>query len=168
MPAQPTWHSRVPEILRLLRAAEAPPLLDRAGVERLFRLRRRQAIRLIGCCGGYQVGKTFVVGRESMLGYLEQLEKTGLVDHALRRKQRISTALEEASRSRAARTTQVPAGLAPRARAPELPAAVELVGPGRLEIRYHGATDLLARIAELAEAATRDFPRFRKIVEGLE
>jgi hypothetical protein len=43
---------------------------------------------------------------------------------------------------------------------------VELVGPGRIQIRYQGATDLLAQIAALAAAATNDFPRFRKIVEG--
>ena len=40
------------------------------------------------------------------------------------------------------------------------------MGPGKIQISYHGATDLLAQIAELAAAATNDFPRFRQIFEG--
>jgi hypothetical protein len=79
----------------------------------------------------------------------------------------VGAALEEAANSVAARRARVLANLGPRRSAgSDLPQAVELVAPGKLQISYQGAPDLLARIAELAAAATQDFPRFRRIVEG--
>ena len=48
----------------------------------------------------------------------------------------------------------------------DLPSAIELVGPGMLQISYRGAEDLLAKIVELAAAATNDFPAFRSLYEG--
>ena len=53
-------------------------------------------------------------------------------------------------------------------RKPQLPAAIERVAPGKLQITYSGAEDLLARVAELAATATRNFARFQEIVEGKE
>jgi len=67
----------------------------------------------------------------------------------------------------AAQRTQIRTDPALLGRRPaDLPAAIELVAPGKIQISYHGATDLLAQIAELAAAATHDFPRFRQIFEG--
>jgi hypothetical protein len=62
MPNQPSWIESVPEILETLRAPGTPPFLDRPTVEVLFGVRRRQAIHLLRRFGGYQVGKTFLVG----------------------------------------------------------------------------------------------------------
>ena len=167
MPAQPSWHLRVPQIRAALSSPVSPPFFDRPAIEKLFGLRRRQAIRILTACGGYQVGKTFLVNREALLAYVAEVEKAGAVDRARQRKQRISAALNEVANLTAAQRTQIrtdPDLL--RRRPADLPAAIELVAPGKIQIRYHGATDLLAQIAELAAAATNDFPRFRKIFEA--
>lgn len=166
MPAQASWYLRIPEIVDQLHAPAAPPFLDRPGIENLFRLRRRQAIRLMGACGGYQIGKTYLVDRASLLRYLEQLTRTGVVNEVLARKRRIREALDESANFVAAQRTRIQIDTAARARPANLPAGIELIAPGTLQITYGGATDLLARIAELASAAANDFPRFQKMVEG--
>jgi hypothetical protein len=166
MPTQPSWHLRVPQIRAALSSPTAPPFVDRPAVEALFGLRRRQAIRILTACGGYQIGKTFLVPREAVLDFLDRVEKTGAVEQAWRRKQRVSAALNEAAHQMAARNVRIatdPEGL-PRSSGGLSP-AIELVAPGKLQIRYQNVTDLLARIAELAAAATQDFPRFRRLFE---
>ncbi len=166
MPAQPSWHLRVPEIRVALSDSAAPPFLDRPAIEQLFGLGRRQAIRILTACGGYQIGKTFLVNREALLGYIEGVEKTGSVEQMRQRRLRINAALQEVANHVAAQRTQIrtdPNIL--RRRPADLPAAIEVVGPGKIQISYHGATDLLTQIAELAAAAANDFPRFRKIFE---
>lgn len=166
MPAQPSWHRRVPEILETLRAPQTPPFLDRPALESLFRLSRRQAIRLMGVFGGYQVGKTFLVDRSSVVTGLEQLQATGEIGIALERKRRVLAAVNEVSRRAAARRTAIAADShALRSRPDDLPAAIEIVRPGAVQISYRSAEDLLARIVELASAATNDFPRFRALFE---
>ncbi len=163
MPAQPSWHGRVPEILEILRAENAPAVVDRPVVEHLFGLRRRQAIRLMSVCRGFQVGKTFLLDREALIGWLERLESTGAVGKALQRKRRVLAAVNEAARhAEAARTEIRPV---PRTRAAELPAAIEIIAPGKLQISYKDAEDLLAQVVELASSAANDFPLFRRLFE---
>jgi len=167
MPAQPSWHLRIPEIRAALSSPASPPFLDRPAIEHLFGLRRRQAIRILTACGGYQVGKTFLVGRETLLSYMEEIARSGSVERIRTRKLRVSAALNEVANHVAAQRTRIrtdPGVL--RRRPADLPAAIELVAPGKIQITYEGATDLLARIAEIAAAAANDFPRFRDLFEG--
>jgi hypothetical protein len=166
MPAQPSWHLRVPEIRAALTSPASPPFLDRPAIEQLFGLRRRQAIRILTVCGGYQVGKTFLIHREALLSYIEEVAATGAVDRIRQRKLRISAALNEGANQAAAQRTQIRTVPDLLRRLPaDLPPAIELVGPGKIQISFHDATDLLVQVAELAAAATNDFPRFRKIFE---
>jgi hypothetical protein len=75
--------------------------------------------------------------------------------------------LNEVAHHAAAQRVQVRANPDVFRRQPaQIPAAIELVAPGKLQISYQGAEDLLAQIAELAAAATNDFPAFRKLYEG--
>ncbi len=167
MPAQASWLARVPEIAAALRGTETPPFLDRPAFERLFRIRRRQAIRLMSHSGGYQVGKTYLVPREQLLAYLDTLLADGSVAEARQCKQRIGAAIEEIASRNEARQTRIRTDADKLLRrSPELPAAVELVAPGKVQISYRDAEDLLARIVELAAAASSDFPGFRKLYEG--
>jgi hypothetical protein len=166
MPAQATWYLRVPEIVAQLHSSTAPPFLDRPAIENLFRLRRRQAIRLMGTCGGYQVGKTYLVDRCSLLRFLDELTRTGIVDEAVRRKRRICEALDASANFVAAQRTRIQVDSGLRDKPTGLPPGIELIGSGKIQISYEGATDLLARIADLAGAAAHDFPRFQKIVEA--
>ena len=166
MPQLPLWYSRVPAILDQLRSPDAPPFLDRATVESLFHVRRRQAIRLLGAADGYQVGKTFLVERQSLIAFLERLENSGAAPQARARKRSVAAALNEVANHAAAQRVQVPATADIFRRRPaDLPPAIELLAPGKLQISYRGAEDLLAQIVELAAAAANDFPGFRKLYE---
>lgn len=169
MPTLPLWYRRVPEILRQLRTPGMPPILDRSSVEELFCVSRRQAIRLLGAASGYQVGKTFIVDREALIGYLEGLEKSGAAPEARIRKQRVALAISEVANHAEAQRIQIrtsPDTL--RLRPASLPAAIDLVAPGKLQISYESAEELLTRVVELAAAAANDFPAFRKLYEGRE
>jgi len=169
MPKLPSWYLRVPEILRQLRTPGAPPFLDRPAMEALFAVRRRQAIRLLGAAQGYQVGKTFVVDRQALLDFLQAIEKSGAAPAARARKRRVAAALTEVANYAEAQRIEVrtsPDAL--RRRPADLPAAIDLIAPGKLQISFHGAEDLLAHLVELASAASNDFPAFRKLYEGRE
>jgi hypothetical protein len=167
MPKLPIWYLRVPEILGELRSPDAPPFLDRSAVETLFRVSRRQAIRLLGCASGYQVGKTFLVDRQALIAFLEHLEDSGAAREARVRKRRVGMALNEVANHAAAQRVQVPvAPDALRRRPADLPAAIEIVAPGKLQISFQGAEDLLVHLVELASAAANDFPAFRELYEG--
>jgi hypothetical protein len=167
MPKLPMWYLRVPAILAQLRTPGAPPFLDRPAVETLFGVSRRQAIRLLAQANGYQVGKTFLVERQSLIGFLESLEDSGAASEARVRKQRVATALNEVANHAVAQRVQVRAHPDALRREPAgLPAAIQLVAPGKLQISYERAEDLLAQIVELAAAAANDFPAFRRLYEG--
>ena len=78
------------------------------------------------------------------------------------RKQRVAAAVNEAAGQLAAQRVQIPTGPAGLSqRVADLPAAIQVVAPGHLQIAYSNAEELLAHIAALAAAATRDFPAFR-------
>ncbi|HZR63568.1 MAG TPA: hypothetical protein VFA85_00375 [Terriglobales bacterium] len=122
----------------------------------------------MGACGGYQVGKTYLVDRASLLRFLDELTRTGVVNEAVGRKRRICEALNESSNFLAAQKTRIQVDTDLRSKHTNLPPGIELVSSGKIEIHFDGATDLLARIADLAAAAAHDFPRFQKMVEGME
>jgi len=169
MPKLPLWYRRLPEILRRLKSPGTPPVLDRPAIEELFEVSRRQAIRLLGAANGYQIGKTFIVDRQALIEYLEAIEKSGAAPEARARKRRLAVALAEVANHAAAQQVQVrttPDVL--RRRPGDLPRAIDLVAPGKLQISFEGAEDLLAQIVELAAAAANDFPAFRKLYEGRE
>lgn len=169
MPQLPLWYSRVPEILQRLRSPGMPPLIDRDAIEELFHLSRRQAIRLLGVARGYQVGKTFIIERQALIDYLERLEQSGVAPAARARKQRVALALREVANHAAAQKVEIRTDPSALRRQPaDLGAAIQRVGPGRLQILYKDAEDLLARVVELAAAAANDFPAFRQRYEGHE
>ena len=115
------------------------------------------------------MGKTFLVERQALVEFLEGLEHSGAAPGARARKQRVSAALQEVADHAAAQRIEVHARPdVLRRRAADLPAGIELVGPGRLQISYQSAEDLLAHVVELAAAATNDFAAFRRLCEGTE
>ena len=164
MPKVPSWYSRIPEILSLLRDPGAPPLLDRSAVEQLFVVSRRQAIRILNASNGYQVGKTFIVERQALAKFLSAIERSGAGPGFRGRKQRVAAALNEVANYAEAQRVEIrPRPGALLQRPADLPAALELLGPGKLQISYADPEDLLARIVELAAAAANDFPAFRRL-----
>ena len=150
---------RVPEILLHLEGPGSPPFLDRPAVELLFGVRRRQAIHLMHRMEGYQVGKTFLAGREAVIRFLRQPRVTEAAGHALARKRRVVEHLDAARRELAGRTVRLTAAPGP-SRLDSLPPGVELQ-PGRLTIRFERPLDLLEKLFALSQAMSRDFERFQ-------
>ena len=106
MPAKTTWLHRVTEICEEIQALDTP-IVDRCTAERLFRLQRRQAIKLLHNFGGFQVGRTLVIKKEDLLVALERLKKGESFEWEVRRKQRIATLLEEARQEMRRRRVEV-------------------------------------------------------------
>ena len=74
-----------PRIIEELRRLPVP-VLDRATIEKLFGLKRRQAIGLPHRFGGYQSGKTFLVDRQELVEQLEALRDGETFSHEQRRR----------------------------------------------------------------------------------
>lgn len=166
MPALPSWYGRVPDILATLSDPACPPILDRTTFEKLFRVSRRQAIRLMGFSGGYQIGRTYLIHRQSLIDFLEKVKETGVVEQVVLRKERILANLNQIPRQARARDTQIRTDPEALSRRPaELPEAIHLLAPGQLQIHFQNAADLLAQIVELASAAANDFPKFQNTFE---
>jgi hypothetical protein len=145
-----------------LESPSAPPFLDRTAVERLFGIRRRQAIRLLSVCGGYQVGRTFIVPREALLDYLTSAVGEDRVEFAIRRRTRIIDQLEAGWR--VASSNRVSLRVPVAEPGPSLPDGVRLL-PGLLEVRFGSPVELLEKLFALAQTVSRDFDAFERSVQ---
>jgi hypothetical protein len=131
-------------------------------IENLLRVNRRDAIRLLHRFGGYQAGRTFLVGRDDLIAQLEEISKSDGYDREARRRTRLADELARTRRDLAARRVVIPttAGIQER-RVSDLPAGIQL-RPGRLEIDFGGTEDLLRLLMELAQAIANDYSTFRE------
>ena len=71
MPAQPAWFERLDEILSALRSMTSTHL-DRAAVEKLFRVPQRRARQIMAGLEGLWIGNASVLSREALIVRLEQ------------------------------------------------------------------------------------------------
>jgi hypothetical protein len=164
MPVRKTWLLRVPEILEELAGMNAP-VIDRAVFERIFAVRRRRAIQLMHFFGGYQAGRTFLADRFVLMRQMETLHAGAEFVMERQRKQRLTEALEQVRRYRAAARVVLPVGTgALDRRLGDLPEGIHLQ-PGSLRVEFQKAEDLLAKLFELSKAAANDFEAFRCAVE---
>jgi len=157
MPDQPTWLERVPEILAELNGPAAPPFLDRAAVELLFGLRRRQAIALMHHMAGYQAGRTFLAERADVIRFLSQSAVQEAAHSAIERKRRVVEHLAAARRDWAARKIRIPLDSSPP-QPGQLPPGVELRS-GQLTIRFDQPLELLQKLFDLSRTLASDFDR---------
>ena len=165
MPMKKTWLLRLAEIREELAAVEVP-VLDRAMVERIFRVRRRRALQLMQYFGGWQAGQVCLVDRLALLQQLEPLQDSMEFAMEQRRRQRLLETLEQIRRHRTASRVVLPVAADANLRTLlDLPPGVRL-RPGSLTVEFGQAEDLLARLFELAQAAARDFDGFRRMVSG--
>jgi hypothetical protein len=160
MPARPQWFHHVAAAQEALRASSAL-VVDRAGIEKLFRVSPRTAVRMMARFGGYQAGKTFLIGREDLIEALDRLHADETFEHELRRRQRVTEDLERTRQDLKARQVKLPVSAdAGPGRASSLPSGIQVVRPGVLEVEFESAEDLLARLFELVQLAGRDLPGF--------
>jgi hypothetical protein len=161
MPAKAQWLLRVPEILEELSALDVP-VVDRALCERLFRLRRRRAIDLMRCFGGYQAGRTFLVERSKLAEQLAEIRDGADFKVESRRKERLTGKLDAIRRLQVGARVAIP--IEPETlsqRLPDLPPGIGL-SPGELHIRFESSEELLSKLFALAQAIANDYEAFEK------
>lgn len=159
MPDKPSWYERVPEILPALEASRVP-FLDRLTIESVFQLGRRQAIRLMGRFGGYQVGRSYLVDRSQVIEHLQTLRATGDVAWAIRRKERLLRVLREERPHLRSRAVHIPVSET-AANLEHLPSGIELE-PGCLTVRFAEPLELLEKLVELSRALALDYDGFER------
>jgi hypothetical protein len=164
MPRQPQWFQHVPQALEQLRELPAPAL-DRAALEKLLHVSRRAAIRLFHRFGGYQAGRTFLIGREELAQALNAVSADEAYVLESRRRQRLSDDLENTRRDLRARQVKLPPAPEP-APAASLPSGLRIVRPGVLEVTFASPEDLLGRLYDLVQVAGRDLEDFAALLSG--
>jgi hypothetical protein len=162
MPHNPYWYRELPLIQRTLEAF-AEPILDRQAIERLFRVSRPTAGRIMQAIGTNRAGNGNLVFRRQALAWIRKVARTADFAYDRRKVERIDAHLAEASAAIAARSIAVPA---PRSEAfADLAPNIELTA-GRLTITFDGAPELLRSLNEIVQAAARDWPRFQSACEN--
>ena len=160
MPAQPQWLLHLPRIVEELSAFEAP-IVDRAAIERVFGLRRRQAIYLMRAFGGYQLGKTALLDRRLLIERLREINGSEKFEFEHKRRERLTEQLERVRKQKRGARVVIPVDPAPAAR-PALPPGVRLEA-GRLSVEFTNVQDLLAKLYGIAQAAAEDFASFETV-----
>ena len=131
MPSQPAWFHRLEEILSALRAMTSSHL-DRAAVEKLFRVRQCRARQIMAGWAGLRVGNVSAVSREALIACLEQTAAAGVFQWEGNRRARLVEDLDRLRRQLAARRGHIPAAADVRER------LLEDLSAG---IRLHRSTD---------------------------
>jgi len=164
MPTQPQWLLHLPEIIEEIAAIRAP-VIDRAVLERVFRVRRRRAVELMSAFGGYQAGGTFLIDRLLLLHALEEMRQSGRFEFERQRKENLTQELERVRLYRAGAKVSVPITIDDlERRAPDFPPGVEIEA-GRLTVAFGTAEDLVRKLFGLAKAAANDFEAFKSAAE---
>ena len=138
MPAQPAWFHRLDEILGALRSMTSTHL-DRAAVEKLFRVRQRRARQIMAGLEGLRVGNAAAVSREALIARLERTADDGVFQWEGNRRARLVEALDLARRQLAAQHVRIPAAADVRERLLEDLSAGIALRPGELRITFSGA-----------------------------
>jgi hypothetical protein len=144
------WRARVPEI-RLRVEHSVIETWTRRDVEDLFALKRAAAQLLMKAIGEVQnIGGTHLIERNSLLAFLDQIERAENPEAARREKILLA---EPVPRPRQLKNT-LPQGLR-SVMVRDLPAAIALQY-GRLEITGKNAEEIFGRLLMLAQAIQND------------
>ena len=160
MPRQIEWFQRIEDALAQLHQFPAP-VVDRAVMERLLGVSRRNAVRILNQVGGYRVGGSLVVERDELVHWLEEIRRDPQAEHELGRRQQLEQHLEGLRRVESSRRVRI--DLAPAAES-GLPVGVDLT-PGKMEVRFEGAADLLGKLLRVALAVERNWELYRDQME---
>ena len=163
MPRQPQWFQYVPDALVTL-SLLSTPVVDRACLEKLLHVSRRDAIRLLHRFGGYQAGRTFLVSCDTLRQSLEAVLGDESFQFESRRRQRLSDDLESTRRDLRSRQVKLPVASPPLIKESSLPAGIRLSRPGVLEVEFATANELLARLYELVQLAGLDLDGFEALI----
>lgn len=161
MPRQPQWFQHIPAALRTLRDFPAP-VVDRAALEKLLHISRRDAIRLLHRFGGLQAGKTFLIGRDELAHALETIAAGEPYGFEARRRARVADVVVRAAEETKARAVRLDLRVPVTGRLPE---AVRL-GRGELHVTFTTAEELLGHLYGIVQVAMGDFDAFKATVDA--
>jgi hypothetical protein len=165
VPAKSRWFLDIPRIIAQLEAMTVP-VVDRAICERLFQVRRRQAINLLHGFGGYRSGNSVLIDRQLIIDTLRKIDSDPDVEIERRRKQHLIEELDKTSRFRTAANIRIPVAADVNSlKLPNLSHSIQL-SSGQLSIQFENAVQLLTHLYELCQAAVNDFEGFRRAAEG--
>src|ERR1035437_10378506 len=165
MPAKPEWLLRLPEIRAELEHL-AVPIVDRAGIEHIFGLKRRRAIELMHEFGGYQAGRTFLLDPARLLEALQSLEAREEYSVEKRRRERLRDVVEASREHLILTRVQIPVHAAAVRPSLDRLAPGVLLMPGMLWIEFRHPIELLEKLYSLAQAISHDFERFEELLPG--
>src|SRR5664279_3607452 len=165
MPAKPEWLLRLPDIRAELEHLDVP-VVDRAGVERIFGLKRRRAIELLHQFGGYQTGRAFLLDRTRLLEALQSLESGEDYTAEKRRRERLGDVVEASREHLILTRVQIPVHAAAARPSLDRLAPGVLLLPGILSIEFRHPIELLEKLYGLAQAIGHDFERFEGLSPG--
>ena len=165
MPAKPEWLLRLPEIRAELEHLDVP-VVDRAGVERIFGLKRRRAIELLHQFGGYQAGRTFLLDRARLLEALQSLESGEDYTAEKRRRERLGDVVEASREHLISTRVRIPVRAAAAWASLDRLAPGVLLMPGMLSIEFRHPVELLEKLYGLALAISHDFEKFEELLPG--
>jgi hypothetical protein len=122
-------------------------MIDRTVLQKLFRVSPRTAVRLMNQFGGYQSGRTFLIGRENLMTALESVRAGDAFRQESRRRCRLEDDLDETRRSLRARQVKLAVASDSRSAA-SLPSGMRIVRSGVLEVQFGSGEELLGRLYE--------------------
>ena len=159
MPAKPRWLLAIPDAISQLEQLDRQ-LLTRRDIERLFGVGKVRAAALMTTFGAELVGNQKTLPRTKLLQQLKKHRGRAAFRVEEERRARLVTELRQA------RLTgfrfKVPAETM-SAKLSNLPDGVS-IERGRIEVRFDGAEDALARLYTLAQALGNDLQRFQALV----
>ncbi len=164
MPANPTWLRNLSQIRATLDEVKEP-FFDRAGIERLFGVRRRQAIILIRKIGAFKLGHTYVVPRIRIRAFLAESQRGRAARVERIRRSNLRLAIDEARRDLAARRVKIPLSATKDATSANLPGTIRFA-PHELRVAFRDSADLLQQLYLLSQAMGRDFAGFERILSA--
>ena len=160
MPATPRWLLAIPDAIRQLAALDRE-VLTRRDVEQLFGVSRARAAMLMQTFGAELTGNQRTLPRTQLLRQLRRHRTRAAFRGEADRRERLLTEL------RTARLTGIRVAVPVEAlegRLASLPEGVN-VARDRIEVRFSGAQDAVARLFALAQALTNDYEQFEALVE---
>lgn len=166
MARAPSWYDHLDEAVGALRQFPAPTV-ERPDVERVFRLSRRDAIRLLHRFGARERNDRLSIGREALVSRLEAVRESPEFLSERRRREQMRESRTELRKHAGAQRILLPVAAEGTGSAAEmLPPHIRLFR-NRLVVDFpEGSHDLLlVRLLEVARSARDDPDGFRVAVE---
>lgn len=162
MPRKPEWIHHIDSALAELDLL-ASPFIDRLTLQSLLHVSPRQALRILNRLAPSSAGTSFLIPRLDLIAKLQAIRNGEDSQFEIRRRDRLSDQLNRLRRDLKARQVRIEA-TQPVELLASLPPPIRLT-PGRLEIQFTTASELLTLLLSLGQAMTNDFERFAEAVE---